>query len=181
MNDSIIMSGGTPSLFKPSFVQIADKVLSNSNVETTIINSSGAKGSLVIPANTLKVGSIIRMKMDGIFNATGTPTGTIKIYLGGTTLVTSAATLSAFSGYFLEAEYLLTIRTIGATGTVCGQGKSFVKQPDTLTAGVFRDLRMTTDVTINTTVNNTINVTYQFSVASSSNSLTTRNLLIEIA
>lgn len=78
-----------------------------------------------IPANALRAGARIRIRFGGIATATvGTDTLTIKLYIGGltgTALITMAATDVANNDVF-TGEYELLIRTIGASGTMVGQG-----------------------------------------------------------
>ena len=80
---------------------------------------------LTIPANTLQVGSLIKIRYQGIATATNsTDTLAVKLYIGGltgTALISHAATDVANNDVF-AGEYELIIRTIGASGTMVGCG-----------------------------------------------------------
>jgi len=78
-----------------------------------------------IPANTLRAGSVIKVRFQGIATATNsTDTLTIKLYLGGltgTAIFSSSATDAVNSDIF-AGEAIIVIRTIGATGTFVASG-----------------------------------------------------------
>lgn len=81
--------------------------------------------SFTLPANVLKVGSLLRIRYQGIATATNAnDTLTVKLYIGGkagTALQTLGATDVANNDIF-AGEFYLSIRTIGATGTMVGWG-----------------------------------------------------------
>ena len=162
------------------FTQVKDKTVANTTTETSLINTLGAKGSLLLPANILQIGSTLKFKMDGIYNDASTPTATVRIKIGSVTIIESATTIpSNLSNAFFNAEFMLVVRSIGTSGTICGEGVTFIKDPATVGAPSMRALQMLTDVNINTTIDNIFDITYQWSAASTSNSLTSRNLVIE--
>lgn len=162
------------------FTQLKDKTIGNTDIETPLINTLGSKGSLLLPANILQVGSMLKFKMDGIYNDTSTPTATVRIKIGAVTIMTSALTVPAnLTNAFFNAEFLITVRTIGVSGSICGEGITFIKDSATVGAPSMRVLQMLADVNINTTVDNLFDLTYQWGTASSSNSLTSRNLVVE--
>lgn len=142
----------------------AGTALSNTVTETSL-------GAVAIPANSLKVGDVIRIRFQGIATATNsTDTLTVKLYIGGlsgTALIAEAATDVADNNVF-TGEYELVIRTIGATGTVVGVGtyKSVPAAEGTMT--VKDDILAST--TIDTTAAQSVSVSGTWSVASSSNS-----------
>jgi hypothetical protein len=84
-----------------------------------------------IPANTIKAGTLIKVRFQGIATATNsTDTLTIKLYfgctnanppVGGTLLISMAATDVANNDVF-QGEYELICRTAGASGTIVGVG-----------------------------------------------------------
>lgn len=85
--------------------------------------------SYTLPAGILKVGSLLRIRYQGIATATnGTDTLTAKLYIGGkagTALQASSATDVANNNIF-AGEFYLSVRTIGASGTFVGWG-SYIK------------------------------------------------------
>ena len=98
--------------------QAAGTAHTNSTTETAI-------GSYSLPANTLKPGTRVRVKYQGIATATNsTDTLTVKLYLGGlsgTALMTGTATDVADNNIFC-GEFELVCRTDGASGTFVGFG-----------------------------------------------------------
>lgn len=142
----------------------AGTALTNSTTETAL-------ASATIPPNFLEVGSIIRIRWQGIATATNsTDTLTIKAYIGGlsgTLLFTHAATDVADNNVF-SGEYELVCRTIGSSGTIVGfgWGKSVPAAEGTAT---FKD-DILASTTINTTVAQTVAISGAWSVASASNS-----------
>jgi hypothetical protein len=85
-----------------------------------------------IPAGTLKAGSMVRIRYQGIATTVvGSDTIVTKLYLGGlsgTALCTCTATAPNANGIF-QGEVTLNIRTAGNSGTFVGQGR-FVKVPN---------------------------------------------------
>lgn len=126
---------------------------------------------ITIPANALAVGSLIRIRWQGIATATNsTDTLAIKAYIGGLTgtlLWTHAATDVADNNVF-QGEYELIVRTIGSSGTMvgCGWGKSVPAAEGTAT---FKD-DILASTAIDTTAAQVIGVSATWSVASASNS-----------
>jgi hypothetical protein len=163
------------------YSQIANKVLSNSTVETSMFNDTGAVGSRIILANTLKIGDIIKIKSYGILGDTGTPDATIKFYMNAVDLLSSTVTMEDYGqNIYFDLESYFTIRVVGSTGKISGASKTFFKNPTVVSAGAFRVLQGATDITIDTTVNQTIDLTYKWGTASASNNVTTRNFTIEL-
>jgi hypothetical protein len=133
-----------------------------------------------IPANTLKPGSVINIKYQGIqtaVNGTDTIQPILRIgatlaantlaVTGGTALLTSTATTGAANLVF-HGEYELIIRTIGAAGTMIGHGV-FKKVPAAEgTYSAVDDILAST--AIDTTVDQIISVGLVYSAASTSNS-----------
>lgn len=175
-------NNGVNGSYQVLFSQIADKTISNSDIETSLINTTGARGSLVIPANSLKTGSILKFRIDGIIGDTGTPTATVKIKIGSSILINNTMTLTAFGqNFYFEATFFATIRTLGQSGKICGEGTTIIKDPSTITTGLMRSLNSATDITIDTTIDNTFDLTYKFSAASASNNITSRNFILDLS
>lgn len=159
---------------------IDDASVVNTTDETTMIGSS--IGGLDILANTLKIGDVIRLKATGIINTTGTPDGTIRIYLGSTLIAESTVTLTSLTDNYFEAELDITVRTITSilgTGSVYASGKTVVQSPSGFGNLVGRAIYTATDIEVDTSVDNTLNATYQFSVADPENNITVRSFIVE--
>lgn len=143
----------------------ASTAVSNTVTETLFDNF------LTIPAGSLGVGSLIRIRYQGIATATNsTDTLAVKLYIGGltgTALISHAATDVANNDVFM-GEYELIVRTIGTSGTMVGSGlyKSIPAAEGTMT--VKDDILAST--AIDTTVSQVIGVSATWSVANAGNS-----------
>ena len=167
------------------------KVYNNTAASTAVSNTTSETmfdTFATIPANTLAVGSSLRIRFQGIATSTNsTDTLTIKLYIAtvttagaitGTTLISMAATDVANNDVF-TGEYELNIRTIGSSGTMTGNGvfKSIPTAEGTMTSK--DDILAST--TVNTTVAQYIGVTAAWSVASASNSVRLDNIRVDLA
>lgn len=143
----------------------ASTAISNTTTETLFSQT------VTIPASSLRSGSLVQMRWQGIATSTnGTDTLTIKAYLGGlsgTLLFTHAATDVANDNVF-QGEYELIFRTVGSSGTVvgCGWGKSVTAAEATAT---FKD-DILASTAVDTTASLVLGISAQWSVASASNS-----------
>jgi hypothetical protein len=152
----------------------AGTALSNSTTETAL-------GAITIPANSLQVGSLIKIRYQGIATATNsTDTLAVKLYIGGlsgTALISHAATDVANNDVF-TGEYEIAIRTIGSSGTMvgCGTYKSVPAAEGTMT--IKDDILAST--TIDTTADKDVTVSGTWSVASASNSCRLDFLRVEV-
>ena len=163
---------------------------SNSSSQVSLISGtygpSSTAGSLTIPANSLKPGTVIRPRFFGTMMQ-ATPKLTMSIYLGSTLVwsvqtpaLTSNATAQdwlCFSGF--QCSDLL-VQSIGSSGSVIGTGSAFCSNA----AGASNNLSCGTatttqtsyqgypvSVTVNTTLSLTLDFQVQFSSVSSSNSI----------
>lgn len=160
----------------------ASAAISNTTTETPFSTNYS------IPANTLQVGSKIRIRYQAIATATNsTDTLAIKLYLAtditagaivGTALISHAATDVADNNV-VQGEFELIIRTVGASGTVvgCGTYKSVPAAEGTMT--IKDDILAST--AIDTTVAQIAAVTATWSVASASNSCRLDVMIVEIS
>jgi len=100
------------------FSQVVDVTVANTTDETTVLGAG--RGSKTVPANTLDVGTAIRLMLHGYLSDTGTPTLNIKIKLGGAEVCSTGAIALPSGidelGWSLEAD--IVCRTTGAGGTV---------------------------------------------------------------
>lgn len=135
-----------------------------------------------IPANTLQVGSLIKVRFQGIATSTNsTDTLVIKLYMGGlagTALLTGTATDVANNAIF-AGEWEGIIRTIGATGTFVGVG-THTEVPAASGTAVHDITEILASTTIDTTAAQVIGVGADWSVASASNSCRLDFMRVEI-
>jgi alpha-D-ribose 1-methylphosphonate 5-phosphate C-P lyase len=134
-----------------------------------------------IPANTLKAGTVIKVRFQGIATATNaTDTLTIKLYIGGlsgTAILTGTATDVANNDIFC-GEATIVVRTVGASGTFVAYGSHSEVPAASGTATLVYEI--TASTTIDTTAAQVIGVGADWSVASASNSCRLDILVVEI-
>jgi hypothetical protein len=148
--------------------------VANTTAETSVLGS--VVGSSVLAANALAVGRTLRIQAWGIVSDTGTPTLTVKVKLGSTVILTTGAiTLaSGISDKLWRLEAIITCRSVGGSGTVFGQGQFNYNN------GLFTDIVNTATTTVDTTSSQTIDVTATWSAASSSNTISCTNAVLEV-
>lgn len=152
----------------------ASTALSNFTAQRAFDN-----GFATIPANSLQVGSLIRIRYAILQTAVnGTDTiqsiltiggalGASNAVTGGTALLTASATAGG-ANFTLDGEFELAIRTIGSSGTVVGSG-IFKKVPTIITT--YAPVPVTLASTaIDTTVDQIISLGLVYGAASASNS-----------
>lgn len=118
------------------FAQTADATLANSTTVSSLLGAGS--GSATLPAGLLATGKMIRLRARGTFNSAAAP-GTInlQVFLGSTRVaLTSAITLAASqAGRYWDAEFDLTCRSAGVTGSVYGSGKSIFSTTVAIASG----------------------------------------------
>ena len=162
---------------KVRFAQTATATLASSTTETTLV-STGV-GSVSLTKNSIAVGKTFKVSGAGVFSNTGTPTLDLKVKLGSVTVLDSGAitTVTTASNREFLFSGIITIRSIGASGTAFAQG-TFT---ETLATGVSLNYPMSNAATVavDTTANLAFNVTAQWGASSASNTISLTNLLIE--
>lgn len=124
-----------------------------------------------IPANSLRAGSVIKVRFQGIATATNsTDTLTIKLYIGGltgTAIFTSSAT-DATNNDIFAGEGIIVIRTIGSSGTFVASG-SYTKVEGASGTASRVDF-VTASTAIDTTTSKLVTASATWSTNSGSNS-----------
>jgi hypothetical protein len=154
------------------FSQTASVTIANTVTETAL--SSAGVGSLVLPANFLTVGKSIAIWCYGIHSSSGNPTATVKVKLNSTVIGQATGTSGNGSVDGFEISSFLTVRSIGVSGTIFGQGRYFEEQNN----GLATAFKNTSTTTIDTTIAQTMSITFQWGTASASNTITATNLTI---
>jgi hypothetical protein len=158
----------------------AGTALANS---TTLTDISPAP-QILVPANMLDVGQVIRLTAFGVFSTTATPTLLTGFYWGGvagTALgATGAITTGTATNWLWRTEYEGRVRTTGTGGTIMGSGQMFLGT--SLTAMSVSALPGTAlaAVTIDTTTAKALTVGAQWSAASASNTITCHHFSVEL-
>jgi hypothetical protein len=138
-----------------------------------------------IPANTLTSGSTIRVTAYGRWTNGATATNlTLGIYYGGTggtllaAIPATALTVSTTNAAW-HLEYVFTVRSVGATGTVFGHG--WVDLNTSLSAATHLPIPSTANaaVTVDTTTSKTINIGATLSQVTGSPTVTCDHIIIE--
>lgn len=155
---------------QPRMVGTANATLANSVAETSLLASG--TGNRTIAANTLAIGTAIKIHIRGTIRNTGTPTLQLKMKLdSGTICDTGAITMPAIaaaSPFELDAEF--AIRTIGAGGTCIGNLLLKVGNTTWNMGSV-----QTATTAINTTAARTVDVTATWGTANAANEIITVN------
>ena len=155
------LCGGRPNVIYA--ITAASSAVTATASETTFSN-----GSFTIPANTLYAGEIIEIEGQGT-NTSGnaSDTLTIKLYIGTTAIITTAAfNVTDAGGDIFYFRARLCVRDIGATGHIVASGEQSIGVPATATALPF----FLASTVVDTTAAQTIAVKATWSSNSGSNS-----------
>lgn len=146
----------------------------NTTTETTQFPASFTGRGLTLPPNFWEVGKSLQIDLRGLLNATGTPTNTLRIKLGGQTFFTSTGSLPVGLGADADTmfDYRLTCRSLGVSGQIIGEGYSHLLAGVGLTTANHRGFGMSAAATLDTTQAMTLDVTYQWGAADPANNLT---------
>jgi len=144
------------------FSQTAQGTTINNTTEQDLLGVG--VGSLLIPANTLEVGSTYHLKLGGLCRLTGGGNRTtmhVRIKNGATILADSGLVLGEHATNLpWQLEVDMVIRNIGATGTIMTTA-NFThprdSNPRLISGFLFQD-----NETIDTTIDNTLSVTWEF-------------------
>jgi hypothetical protein len=135
-----------------------------------------------IPANTLKAGTVIKVRFQGIATATNSSdTLTIKLYLGGlagTAILTGTAT-DVVNNNIFAGEATIVVRTAGASGTFVAVG-THTDVPAASGTAAHDITEITASTTIDTTAAQVIGVGADWSAADPGNSARLDILTVEI-
>jgi hypothetical protein len=158
------------------FTQTDTATVSNSTSEDSIFSTG--RGSLSLPANFLTVGKTLKIKLMGWINATSNPNLTLRLKYGTTDISSDThAMTSTDSNSVFTLEYIVTCRTVGASGTVFVQGTVTYERTDDLHQILNAK---TATVTIDTTAAEAIDMTAEFSAASGNNNINITNAIVEV-
>lgn len=172
--DALVREGCPRTVYKSA----AELEITNLD-ETSLFSDTYAGLGRLIPANSLRVGSVILIKANGLFTTLSGATSSNKMMLGNTLLESSEATyLNNRTNYYIENEIMLTVRSIGTTGSTIYQGRDLVQSSDTqFTASLF-PRKTLVPITINTTVDNLFDLRFKW--GTTGNSIIVSNLIMQI-
>jgi hypothetical protein len=90
---------------------------------TTETQNDFSTGAYTIPANTLKVGTVVKVRARGLYTAaTGAETHVLGVAVAGTAIASSGAIDPAANDLF-DIEFVFTCRAVGGSGTITGSGR----------------------------------------------------------
>ena len=151
------------------YAETVGSTIQNTTTTTSVFNT--VTGVTTLPANFFAVGKTITIFISGTYaQASGSNSCTIALTIGGVAMGSIVLTHgNSLSATYFDAEFTLTCRTSGASGTIQYQGKGVLN-----TSSVsFYFQNSTTSGNINTTTTNAIAVTGTWSAANGANILVT--------
>lgn len=174
------------TLTATSSLKISPKKFVNITVPSgnTIANTTtetAFASTYTIPANTLEVGDIIRIKLWGVYSNTLTPPTVIgKVKIGSTVFATTGTITggAAASNAGWSGEESIVVQSIGSSGVVDAQ--AFLEFATAATAALTINVPNASTLTLDTTADQAITVTVQWGTASASNTITLRQMIVEI-
>ncbi len=163
-----------------TYSQTQTVVIANTADETSMINRAGAIGSTNFPSDYFKLGKVTRYKISGFITALNNTEATLRLKLGGTAFITSVGIFSGVrSEDYFDIEFMTICQKAGSDGKFIGQGRSLISGGIGLSTAAIRKLGLTTPLDYDTTQNYDVDITYQWTTASASNSLTVTNMFFE--
>lgn len=169
-----VNSAGSEPYNPVKFVQTQSVTVQNQTAAGTLLGTG--VGSATLAANSLLVGDMIRITAMGLFSRDSNSLS-IRVYMGATTLLDSGtiAFSSSDSNLLWHFDCLITVRSLGATGTVYAMGHFVIEN-------LFSDTGLINGgtTTVDTTAANAMNLEADWVAASAGNVITCTNLTIEV-
>lgn len=161
------------------FTQTADKTVTNTTTETSIIGTG--VGILTLPSGFFIAGRSIRIKLSGILTTPATPGNVlIKVKLGST-VIASATTSNFVSNAVTDVfdfETIITCRTTGGSGTVMSNGLVTYQGPSGLFSDAVHNAGATATVATNTS--QALTVTIQWDTADTGKTIKITTGIVEV-
>ncbi len=177
-----VASGTARKVGGLGYAAVADSTAVTSTATETAFDALYA-----IPANTLKAGTVLKIRWAGqVTAANGTDTGIFKLYLAtnttagsvaGTAFVTSSTT-DMTANDIVMGETLVQIRTAGASGTLVA-ASNFTKV-EAATAVATTVAVVTNSTAVNTQLQQTVAVTCTFNSTNAGNSAKLMVMAVEV-
>lgn len=136
-----------------------DTTVANTTTETTIYSISR-------PANQANVGKQVILRTMGYYSTnSASDVFTVRLKIGSTTIASFTTSGKNVANSWFDTEWVFTIRTLGASGTLIGM----IKTESDTDSGISH---ATSTTAIDTTITNTFSITIQRWAASAWNTLT---------
>jgi hypothetical protein len=179
------MSAYSPQQSRRIFTSTAAATVTGTASETTLIGSG--VGSLTLPANILRVGSVIEIKARGRLTSAVAATAVVfKIKLGSNIIIATGNLAPVNSqtdrSFGITAE--LVVRTIGASGTVMGNGMIYNTAAASfsgITTSKMDEFQSTSAVTVDTTASQAIDLTVTLTSGAGVDSYTLEQVIIYLS
>jgi hypothetical protein len=151
------------------------------NTIANTVTETAFASTYTIPANQLQAGSVVRLKLFGVFGTDPVaPTLRLRVKAGSTTLIDTGAQLVTASltnqGWALDGSFVCF--TAGVSGTLESQG--LAEFATSSAAGQLVNAENTAAITVNTTTTQALTVTVQWGTADPDNTITLREMAIEL-
>lgn len=170
-----LVSAGDGTLVKQSEAYLANNVAASSAISNTTTETTFSNGTVTIPKNSVRAGTVIRFRGQGIATSTNsTDTLKVKGYIGSTALFdTGALDVANNDTFWFDGR--ITFRTVGASGTLVAEGTVTIGTAGTVTVKHF----YLASTAVDTTEDMTLTFKATWSVASASNSCRLDVLTVE--
>lgn len=157
------------------YSQYTPTIITNTLTETSFFASP-----VTILAGSLNQGDVVKCNIYGLYADAGTPSTTVNVKFGGSTLVTSTANVPNVNGTTVfKIEFVFTVLGSGPTCPIIGEGFTTIKEISSIGVPSMRALSMVNNVDINSIKDNIFDITYTWGTASTSNIITTNIITIE--
>ena len=153
------------------FAQSSTVTVANTTTATTLLGT--LTGSATLPANFFGVGKTIIVYVTGTYTTTGSPTCTLNLTIGGVAVGSIALnhTGSLSPAVFYDAQFVITCRTTGGTGTLQYSSIGRMDVGTSTSSATFFQSSATSG-SVDTTGTLLVGLTATWSAASASNSIT---------
>lgn len=169
------VAAATPLVYRDGSVPGGNTV-ANSNAQTDLAST------YTIPANRLKVGSVVRVRLFGTYGtALAGPTLLLRVIFGSVVIATTGAAtmtlgVSAGNGWCVEMDAVVV--SIGATASIEAQGRA--SYAISTTTGLLVFMPNVSPATVDSTGTLAVKVNVQWGTADASNTITLRTMTVEI-
>lgn len=140
--------------------------------------------NVTIAAGALMTGQVIRVTARVKFSTTGTPTVLFGLYWGGIAGVKVCAigattTASTASNFPVQVDGLITVNSVGTSGTITGSGEVSLGTSLTAWTKIPMDASAIAPVTVDTTVSKILTLGAQWGTLNALNTLTVVQWAVE--
>lgn len=176
-----VISDGAGCVVKPPVSEGSNALFTSLAASTAVSNGVSTEQDFdvtyTLPANVLQVGDILNIKGHAVVSAeASTDTLIVKVYIGATALVATAA-VNAAVGDVVSFDLNVVVRTIGASGTFVMFGTNANGVPATGTVKAC----FLASTAIDTTATKVIKASATWSATSATNTVALQSLVVSLA